>query len=117
MALMNRSLHRRTAATCTPRPPRVVQRADEVGDAEAEALGGGRLELTAVHPMGTVPMGDDPRLAAVDSAGRHHHMEGLWVSDASLFPGSIGVPPQLSVYALGLHVGRALVARRGGTRS
>ena len=99
------------------RPPRVVQRADEVGDAEAEALGGGRLELTAVHPMGTVPMGDDPRLAAVDSAGRHHHMEGLWVSDASLFPGSIGVPPQLSVYALGLHVGRALVARRGGTRS
>ena len=75
------------------------------------------LELTAVPPMGTVPMGDDPRLAAVDSAGRHHHMEGLWVSDASLFPGSIGVPPQLSVYALGLHVGRALVARRGGTRS
>ena len=99
------------------RPPRVVHRATEVGEVEAAALEDGRLELTAVHPMGSVPMGDDPQRAAVDSAGRHHHMDGLWVSDASLFPGSIGVPPQLSVYALGLHVGRSLVAREGGTGS
>ncbi len=66
-------------------------------------------ELSAVHPMGSVPMGQDPTTAAVGLTGRHHHLDGLWVSDASLFPTSIGVPPQLSVYALGLHVGRQLV--------
>jgi choline dehydrogenase-like flavoprotein len=58
--------------------------------------------------MGGVSMGDDPARAAVDSRGRHHHVRGLYVADGSLFPSSIGVPPQLSVYALGLHVGRAI---------
>lgn len=67
------------------------------------------MELTAVHPMGSVPMGDDPAVAAVGSDGRHHHVKGLWVADGSLFPTSIGVPPQVSVYAMGLHVGRSLV--------
>lgn len=68
------------------------------------------LDLTAVHPMASVPMGDDPAKAAVDSRGRHHHLSGLWVSDGSLLPSSIGVPPQLSIYALGLHVGRGIVS-------
>lgn len=67
-------------------------------------------ELSAVHPMASIPMGVDPSTAAVGPDGKHHHIEGLWVSDASLFPTSIGGPPQLSVYALGLHVGRRLVA-------
>ena len=62
-------------------------------------------ELTAVHPMGTVPMGDDPSRAPVGSDGKHHHLDGLWVADGSLFPTSIGVPPQVSIYAMGLHVG------------
>lgn len=68
----------------------------------------GRIDLSAVHPMASVPMGDDPQRAAVDSRGRHHHLKGLWISDGSLLCSSIGVPPQLSIYALGLHVGRAL---------
>ncbi len=72
----------------------------------------GTLSLTAVHPMGSVPMGDDPARAAVDSRGKHHHVEGLYVADGSLFPTSIGVPPQLSIYAMGLHVGRAIAAAR-----
>ncbi len=72
-------------------------------------LSRGDLDVTAVHPMSTVPMGDDARSNAVNSQGRHHHVQGLWVADGSLFPTSIGVPPQLSIYALGLHVGRALV--------
>lgn len=66
------------------------------------------LAVVAVHPMGTVPMGDDPKVAAVGSDGRHHHVRNLWVADGSLFPTSIGVPPQISIYTMGLHVGRAL---------
>ena len=66
------------------------------------------MDITAVHPMGSVPMGDDPS-AAVDSEGRHHHLRGLWVADGSLFPSSIGVPPA----ALDL---RARAARGAGDR-
>lgn len=68
------------------------------------------VDVSAVHPMASVPMGDDPATAAVGSDGRHHHLAGLWLSDGSILPGSIGVPPQLSIYALGMHVGRKLLA-------
>lgn len=75
----------------------------------APALEPGSMPVTAVHPMASIPMGDDPRVAAVGSDGAHHHLEGLFVADGSLFPTSIGVPPQISIYTMGLHVGRAIV--------
>lgn len=68
------------------------------------------VPLTAVHPMGTVPMADDAALGPVDSRGAHHEVEGLWVADGSLFPTSIGGPPQLSIYALGAHVGEHIAS-------
>ena len=92
------------------RRARVLTRPEEVdGLRDLDPIDEG-MELTAVHPMGSVPMGADPRVAAVGIDGAHHHVDGLWIADGSLFPGSIGVPPQLSIYAMGLHVGRALVA-------
>ncbi|MBI2569792.1 MAG: GMC family oxidoreductase [Candidatus Schekmanbacteria bacterium] len=68
------------------------------------------LDITAVHPMGTVWLGDDPVTSCVDPNGRYHHLDNLYVADTSLFPTSIGGPPQLTTYALGTHVGRRIVA-------
>ena len=81
--------------------------------AEAEAAAGltvRRLDpaLAAVHPMGGLRIGADPRTSACDGDGRYRSARGLWVADGSLFCGSIGGPPQLSIYALGLHVGRSI---------
>ena len=93
-------------------PTEPMLSARTVADLEAWAdapIGPRGQRLTAVHPMGSVPMDDDPKRAFVDSAGRSHHVEGLFVADGSLFPTSIGVPPQLSIFAMGLHVGRAIV--------
>ncbi|AKT37462.1 GMC family oxidoreductase N-terminal domain-containing protein [Chondromyces crocatus] len=90
------------------RPVRIYERGDALDELLAFDLTRGSMDVTAVHPMASVPMGDDPAVAAVSSEGKHHHVEGLWVADGSLFPTSIGVPPQMSIYALGLHVGRAL---------
>ena len=59
-----------------------------------------RTRLGSAHVMGGCAMGDDPRLAVVDSRGRHHQLENLSVHDGSLFPTSIGANPQLSIYAL-----------------
>jgi choline dehydrogenase-like flavoprotein len=83
----------------------------ELDKADAVDLSKTSAGVAAVHPMGTVPMGDNPQVAAVDSRGRFHHLDGLWVADGSLFPTSIGVAPQLSIYSLGLHVGRSLVQK------
>lgn len=91
-------------------PVRRLKPGDPFDWLETLELEPGDFGITAVHPMASVPMDDDPARAAVDSRGRSHHLRGLWVADGSLFPTSIGVPPQLSIYALGLHVGRAIVA-------
>lgn len=85
-------------------------------DAEATAVADlrlGRLDppLAAVHPMGGMRMGGDPRFSVVDGEGRHHHHKNLWVADGSLFPTSTGVPPQWSIYSLGHLVGDAAGAR------
>jgi len=91
----------------TPQPLQVTDPAQTRSLADLDVR---RLGPTAVHPMGSCPMHDDPRRGAVDSAGRHHHLANLWVADGSLYPTSIGGPPQLGIYALGLHVGRGVVA-------
>jgi len=83
---------------------------DSLAAVESMDLERGALDITAVHPMSSVSMGDDPAVAPVGSDGRHHHLGRLWIADGSLFPTSIGVPPQISIYAMGLHVGRALTA-------
>ena len=69
--------------------------------------------LAAVHPMGGMGMAADPRLGPCDGEGRVHHLSGLWVADGSLFPSSTGVPPQLTIYALGRMVGQAVAASLG----
>lgn len=69
------------------------------------------VPLTAVHPMGTMRMGEDPRSSVVKSTGEHHHVSGLFVSDGSLFPTSLGGPPQISIYAFALHVAPHIIAR------
>ncbi len=53
----------------------------------------GRTHIISVHPQSTCPMGEDRRKSVVDSFCRFHGIENLYISDASLFPTSIGVPP------------------------
>ena len=60
--------------------------------------------LTAVHPMGTLALG-----RVVDERGRWRGADGVWVADGSLFPTSLGGPPQLSIYAAGHKVAGHIV--------
>lgn len=92
------------------RIPRVLQPGDDLEWLKSMPIEQGEIDVVAVHPMSSVPMGDDPKRSAVGSDGKHHHLQNLWLADGSLFPSSIGVPPQLSIYAMGLHVGRNLAA-------
>lgn len=66
--------------------------------------------LTSVHPMGSLPIGGDARRAVLDPQGRHHQLQGLYVADGSVFPTSLGGPPQLSIYATGRKIARTVCA-------
>lgn len=90
--------------------PFTIRRAADLGAIQARGLPRYAMPLTAVHPMGTLCMGDDPRRAVVSSQGAHHGVEGLFVADGSLFPTSIGVPPQMSIYTFARHVAPHVVA-------
>jgi choline dehydrogenase-like flavoprotein len=72
------------------------------------------VPLTAVHPMGTMRLGEDPKTSVVRSTGEHHQLQGLFVADGSLFPTSIGVPPQISIYSFALHLAPHAIARARG---
>ena len=69
------------------------------------------MPLSSVHPMGTMRLGDDARRSAVRSTGEHHFVKGLFVLDGSLFPTSIGVPPQISIYSFSKHLSRHAIER------
>jgi choline dehydrogenase-like flavoprotein len=73
-----------------------------------------RTRLGSAHVMGGCAMGEDSRVAVVDSLGRHHQLENLSIHDGSLFPTSIGANPQLSVYGLTAQLATALADRLKG---
>jgi choline dehydrogenase-like flavoprotein len=50
--------------------------------------------------MGGNAMSDDPRIGVVDSQFSVNGCSNLFVCDASIFPSSLGVNPQLTVMAL-----------------
>jgi choline dehydrogenase-like flavoprotein len=70
------------------------------------------MDLYSVHIMGTTRMSEDPRRGVVDSFGRFHGMPGLFVADASLFPGPTGINPMETVIALALRNARHLIEHR-----
>ena len=67
------------------------------------------FEMMAFHPQGTARMGEDPKQAVTDSFGRVHGTAGLWVGDASLFPSSCKVNPQITIMALATRLAGRLV--------
>lgn len=58
------------------------------------------INFASAHPQGGNRMGDDPSIAVVDSNCKVHGFENLFVSDASVFPTSVGVNPQITVMAI-----------------
>jgi choline dehydrogenase-like flavoprotein len=64
------------------------------------ARGDGYLALGTGHPQGGNAIGRSPSRSVVDPAFRVHGYENLHVCDASVFPTSITVNPQITIMAL-----------------
>jgi len=72
-----------------------------------KAIGENRLSNTAsrafvgsAHVMGGMAMGEDLERCVVDSIGKYHYLDNLYVIDGSLLPISVGSNPQLPIYAM-----------------
>lgn len=81
--------------------PRNVSTAAEIAALGALPCGPGQISVFSAHVMGGCAMGTDPNEAVVDSRTlRHHDLDNLFVVDGSVYPTSLGVNPQLSIYGL-----------------
>ncbi|MGV9865721.1 GMC family oxidoreductase [Rhodococcus koreensis] len=61
------------------------------------------------HLLGTARMGDDPATSVVDSFGRSHDVDNLYIADGSIFVTSGSANPTCTISALALRVGRKVV--------
>jgi choline dehydrogenase-like flavoprotein len=58
-------------------------------------------------------MGDDDKNSVVNSHLETHDVKGLFVADASVFPSSLGVNPQISIMAFSLLAANYLIKNKG----
>ena len=72
----------------------------------------GALRLFTVHAMGTARMSSDPARGVVDSFGELHGANGVFVADASVLPGPVGVNPMETIIALATRNAERLVDHR-----
>lgn len=90
---------------------RIIESEDQI-DSVVEGIENNpfALRMVSYHPQGTMRMGSDPEKSVVGPYGESHDVEGLFVCDASLFPTSIIVNPQESVYALSNYIADHILA-------
>lgn len=95
-------------------PPHAMRSKSEIdATIDAAAYDVGRVGVFTAHQMGGCAMGDDPSRSVVRSEDlRHHRIENLYVIDGSVFPTSLGVNPQESIYGLSRLMATRLAARK-----
>ncbi len=67
---------------------------------------------TFSHAVGTLRMGDDPKISPVGPDGRFRGVENLWIADGSVLPRSGGVNPSLTIAATADRSAEQLLAHR-----
>jgi choline dehydrogenase-like flavoprotein len=90
--------------------PLIIRRAADLGAIDGAPFAPLRHSLFSAHQMGGCPMGSDRRRSVVDSRGRHHDLANLWITDGSVFPTSLGVNPQLTIYAVARLFAQAILS-------
>jgi choline dehydrogenase-like flavoprotein len=81
-------------------PPLVMNSEKELGKLDSAPWERLRLRLFSAHQMGGCPMGSDPATSVVTPELRFRGVDNLFVADGSLFPTSLGVNPQQTIFGL-----------------
>ncbi|MBA2662460.1 MAG: GMC family oxidoreductase [Bradymonadaceae bacterium] len=68
------------------------------------------MSMYSSHPMGTCRLGADPKTSVARAFdGRTHDVEGLYITDSSLFPTALGANPQITIMAQSLALARNIL--------
>jgi choline dehydrogenase-like flavoprotein len=80
--------------------PLWLQPGDDLRAIDRRGLRPNEILLASTHPQSTCRMGEDEKRSVVDSWCRAHDLQNLFVTDMSVFPTSLGAPPQISTAAI-----------------
>ena len=83
----------------------IIERPEDIDAALPLDLPAHHMQVYASHPMGTCRMGSNASNSVVDAEGKVWGWDNLHVADASVFPTSLGVNPQVTTMAMGLMIG------------
>ncbi|TQV89098.1 FAD-binding protein [Aliikangiella coralliicola] len=84
---------------------------DAIMNLPAKAL---RWQIMSAHVMGGCAMGSDASESVCNSKGQLRGLDNLSILDGSIFPTSLGVNPQLSIYAIVAKLVAQLAQKLGG---
>jgi choline dehydrogenase-like flavoprotein len=96
------------------RDPLVVRKGDDLSPILRRGIRQGEIPIASTHPQSTCRMGGDPRRSVVDAWGASHEVRGLYVADMSVFPTSLGAPPQITTAALADRTAQRIAAQWPG---
>jgi choline dehydrogenase-like flavoprotein len=91
--------------------PLVVRPGDDLSAIARRGAAAGTIPIASTHPQSTCRMGGDPRRSVVNAWGECHEVGGLFVADMSVFPTSLGAPPQITTAALADRTARHVLER------
>jgi choline dehydrogenase-like flavoprotein len=94
--------------------PLLLRAGDDLGVVRRRGVsqsGPGAIPIASTHPQSTCRMSGDPRRGVVGEFGECHEVAGLFVADMSVFPTSLGAPPQITTAALGDRTAHHLLER------
>jgi choline dehydrogenase-like flavoprotein len=78
----------------------VLERGDDLTEITRRGVRQGAISIASTHPQSTCRMGADASQGVVDAYGEVFGVSGLYVADMSVFPTSLGAPPQITTAAL-----------------
>jgi choline dehydrogenase-like flavoprotein len=82
------------------RDPLLLRPGDDLVAIRRRGVAIGGIQIASTHPQSTCRMGGDPASSVVNAFGETHDVPGLFVADMSVFPTSLGAPPQITTAAL-----------------
>ena len=85
-----------------------VSSASDVAALRRMKLRPGDFEVTAYHPLGTCRIGLNPRTSVLGPDHQAHELMGLYVTDGSAVPSSLGVNPQMTIMAMALRAAEGI---------
>lgn len=93
--------------------PRVLRSPRDIDTLAGIPMRPNDLVLISAHPQGSCRMGASYTTSVVNSALEHHHVQNLYIADASVLPTAVGVNPQITIMAAATKAALGIISKSG----